>query len=42
MSLRNGTIFARFRRGQDGNATIEFVFLFPAFIFLFLTGFEAG
>ena len=29
-------------RKEDGNATIEFVFLFPAFIFLFLTGFEAG
>lgn len=32
----------RFREEDDGNATIEFVFLFPAFIFLFLTGFEAG
>lgn len=31
-----------FRREQDGNATIEFVLLFPAFIFLFLTGFESG
>lgn len=34
--------FRAFRKSQDGNATIEFVVLFPAFIFLFLTGFEAG
>ena len=32
----------RFRGKEEGNATIEFVVLFPAFIFLFLTGFEAG
>lgn len=31
-----------FRKEQDGNATIEFVVLFPAFVFLFLTGFESG
>ena len=31
-----------FRKRQDGNATIEFVVLFPAFMTLFLTGFEAG
>ena len=31
-----------FRKRQDGNATIEFVILFPAFMTLFLTGFEAG
>jgi uncharacterized membrane protein YgcG len=31
-----------FRAREDGNATIEFVILFPMFIFLFLTGFEAG
>jgi uncharacterized membrane protein YgcG len=34
--------FRKYRDNQDGNATIEFVILFPAFIFLFLTGFEAG
>lgn len=34
--------YREFRDRQDGNATIEFVILFPAFIFLFLTGFEAG
>ncbi len=31
-----------FRRKDDGNATIEFVLLFPAFITLFLMGFESG
>ena len=31
-----------FRRKEDGNATIEFVLLFPAFITLFLMGFESG
>ncbi|NNE81867.1 MAG: pilus assembly protein [Silicimonas sp.] len=31
-----------FRGKEEGNATVEFVVLFPAFIFLFLTGFEAG
>ena len=31
-----------FRKRQEGTATIEFVILFPAFIFLFLTGFESG
>lgn len=34
--------FAKFRKAQDGNATIEFVILFPGLIALFLTGFEAG
>lgn len=34
--------FRVFRDRQEGNATIEFVLLFPTFIFLFLTGFEAG
>lgn len=32
----------RFRRREDGNATIEFVFLFPLFISIFLMGFESG
>lgn len=40
MSVRNP--YRSFRKTEDGNATIEFVILFPAFIFLFLTGFEAG
>ncbi|MCI2398072.1 TadE/TadG family type IV pilus assembly protein [Aliiroseovarius subalbicans] len=41
---RNGllTRFAhRFRR-DDGNATIEFVILFPAILMLFLSAFEVG
>lgn len=32
----------RFRRSEDGNATIEFVFLFPTLMAIFLMGFEAG
>lgn len=31
-----------FRRKEDGSATIEFALLFPAFITLFLMGFESG
>ena len=31
-----------FGRRQDGNATIEFVFLFPLFMSIFLMGFESG
>lgn len=38
----NARRLARFGRKQDGNATIEFVLLFPIFMFLFMTGFEAG
>lgn len=34
--------FAWFARKQDGNATIEFVILFPGLMTLFLMGFEAG
>jgi len=34
--------FRAFKKRETGNASIEFVFLFPVFIFLFLTGFEAG
>ncbi len=32
----------RFGRREDGSATVEFVFLFPMFMFLFLMGFESG
>lgn len=32
----------RFKTGQDGNATIEFVVFFPALMMLFLMGFESG
>ena len=34
--------FRKFAKKQDGNATIEFVILFPGLMFLFLVGFEAG
>ncbi len=34
--------FARFGREENGNATIEFVFLFPLFMSIFLMGFESG
>lgn len=34
--------FRTFKAKQDGNASIEFVFLFPVLMFLFLTGFESG
>lgn len=34
--------FARFGRREEGSATIEFVFLFPLFMTLFLMGFESG
>ena len=34
--------FRRFRRKEDGSATIEFVILFPAFMSIFLLGFESG
>ncbi len=39
-SLRNR--FVRYGRREDGSATVEFVFLFPMFMFLFLMGFESG
>ena len=35
-------ILRRFRRSEDGAATIEFVILFPAFIAIFLSSFESG
>lgn len=31
---------ARFRQNEDGNSTIEFVIMFPLFIFLLLAGIE--
>ncbi len=34
--------FVRFQRREDGTATVEFVFLFPLFMFLFMMGFESG
>lgn len=35
-------IFKRFKRSENGSATVEFVILFPIFIFIFLMGFESG
>ncbi|MDJ0639741.1 MAG: TadE/TadG family type IV pilus assembly protein [Paracoccaceae bacterium] len=32
----------KFKRREDGSATIEFVFLFPLFMSIFLMGFESG
>ena len=34
--------FARFAQKKDGNASIEFVILFPGLMMLFFAGFEAG
>lgn len=34
--------FRRLTRREDGSATIEFVILFPLFMFLFLSAFEIG
>ncbi|MGR3512566.1 MAG: TadE/TadG family type IV pilus assembly protein [Paracoccaceae bacterium] len=31
-----------FKRNEDGTATVEFVFLFPLFMAIFLMGFESG
>lgn len=31
-----------FRRREDGNATVEFVLVFPAFMILFVSAFESG
>lgn len=39
-SLR--TRIARFRKNEDGNSTVEFVIMFPLFIFLILAGVELG
>ena len=35
-------LLRRFLRRQDGTATVEFVILFPAFMILMVSGFEAG
>ena len=34
--------FVRFGKKEDGTATVEFVFIFPAFLAVFLLGFESG
>ncbi|MGO4915768.1 TadE/TadG family type IV pilus assembly protein [Pseudogemmobacter sp. W21_MBD1_M6] len=41
--IRKPVMRARqFRNRQDGNATIEFVFLFPLFVFLLIASYEMG
>jgi len=35
-------LFRKFAKKQDGNATVEFVILFPGLMYLFFLGFEAG
>lgn len=42
MMRRLTHMLARLRRGEDGNASIEFVILFPVFIAVFASAFEAG
>lgn len=42
MIRRLANTLRRFRRSEDGNTTIEFVILFPAFIAIFLGSFESG
>lgn len=34
--------FSSFGKNQDGSSTVEFVIIFPAFMFIFFTGFESG
>ena len=34
--------FKLFKKKQEGSATVEFVLLFPALMFLFMMGFESG
>jgi len=40
--LKVAKALRRFRREEDGNTTVEFVIIFPAFIAIFLSSFEAG
>ncbi|MBS9717900.1 TadE/TadG family type IV pilus assembly protein [Pseudohalocynthiibacter aestuariivivens] len=35
-------LIRRFRRSEKGNATIEFVLVFPIFIYIFMSAFESG
>lgn len=42
MHGNTGRRFLRLRRAEEGNATIEFVILFPIFMVLFLSAFEIG
>lgn len=40
--IKNSRLFRRGIYREDGNATIEFVIIFPAIMTLFLMGFETG
>ena len=42
MMLKLAKALRRFRRGEDGAATIEFCILFPAFVAIMLASIEAG
>lgn len=39
---RCGGVLRRFRRDEDGSATIEFIVALPLYIFLLLSAFESG
>lgn len=42
MRITLPNLFRRFLRDRSGASTVEFVLVFPAFIMIFLNGFEAG
>lgn len=42
MMTRIRSFFGRFRKSEDGTATIEFAILFPAFMVIFVSAFELG
>tara|TARA_B110000503_G_C7106733_1_gene396235 strand:+ start:292 stop:828 length:537 start_codon:yes stop_codon:yes gene_type:complete len=42
MMMAISRFLRRFRRADDGNATVEFVLVFPVFMVLFISAFEAG
>lgn len=42
MIYRLSSFLGRFFRNSDGTATVEFVLVFPAFMILFVSAFEAG
>lgn len=42
MTLRSLKRLRRFRRGEEGTASVEFVILFPMIMWIFLSGIDAG
>lgn len=42
MIRRLASLLRRFRRGEDGSPTVEFVLVFPAFMVLMVSAFEVG